>query len=130
MPFLSIMLVVTLSGCGNTDKSSGNNSSGNIAGDSKNITTKDAHVSDNTLSLSRDDVADGEEEVRKWAESLGLKTESSEPESSGDTVGTSAADPKNQQTLYLWEEGNAPATTEYTENNGNYADGFLNMQSG
>lgn len=26
------------------------------------------------------------------------------------------------QTLYLWEDGNAPATTEYTENNGNYAD--------
>jgi len=44
MVFLSIMLVVTLSGCGNTDKSSGNNSSGNTAGSSKNITTKDAHV--------------------------------------------------------------------------------------
>ncbi len=32
-----------------------------------------AHVSDNTLSLSRDDVADGKEEVREWAESLGLR---------------------------------------------------------
>lgn len=81
-----------------------------------------AHVSDNTLSLSRDDVADGEEEVREWAEGLGLKTESTEPESSGETVGTTEADPKNQQTLYLWEEGNAPATTKYTENNGNYSD--------
>ena len=29
-----------------------------------------AHVSDNTLSLSRDDVADGEEEVKEWAEGL------------------------------------------------------------
>lgn len=273
MVFLSIMLVVTLSGCGNTDKSSGNNSSGNMAGSSKNITTKDAHVliayftvpedvkvsendavagasivvkdeekmgnteyvarlvqetvggdlfrietkdayplehdtlvdqaaeeqekdfrpelsghvenferydtvilgfpnwwgdlpmpmysfleeydfgaktiipfvthggsgfsgtldtiselqpganvSDNTLSLSRDDVTDGEEEVREWAEGLGLNMESTEPESSGETVGTTEADPKNQQTLYLWEEGNAPAITEYTENNGNYAD--------
>lgn len=44
MVFLSIMLVVTLSGCGNTDISSGNNSSGNTTGSSKNITTKDAHV--------------------------------------------------------------------------------------
>ena len=44
MVFLSIMLVVTLSGCGNTDKSSGNNSSRNMAGNSKNITTKNAHV--------------------------------------------------------------------------------------
>lgn len=81
-----------------------------------------AHVSDNTLSLSREDVADAEEEVREWAESLGLNTESAEPENSGETVGVAAADPKNQQTLYLWEEDNAPATTEYTENNGNYAD--------
>lgn len=81
-----------------------------------------AHVSDNTLSLSREDVADAEEEVREWAESLGLNTESAEPENNGETVGTMAADPKNQQTLYLWEEDNAPATTEYTENNGNYAD--------
>lgn len=81
-----------------------------------------AHVSDNTLSLSREDVADGEVEVREWAESLGLNTEAVEPESSGETVGTTEADPKNQQTLYLWENGNAPATTEYTENNGNYAD--------
>ena len=24
--------------------------------------------------------------------------------------------------MYLWEEGNVPATTEYTVNNGNYAD--------
>ena len=81
-----------------------------------------AHVSDNTLSLSREDVADAEEEVREWAESLGLNTESAEPENSGETVGTTAADPKSQQTLYLWEERNVPATTEYTENNGNYAD--------
>ncbi len=81
-----------------------------------------AHVSDNTLSLSREDVADAEKEVREWAESLGLNTKSAEPESNGETVGTTVADPKNQQTLYLWEEGNAPAITEYTENNGNYAD--------
>lgn len=27
---------------------------------------------------------------------------------------------RKSQTLYLWEEGNAPAVTEYTESNGNY----------
>lgn len=43
-------------------------------------------------------------------------------ESNNNTVANTAADPHNQQTLYLWEEGNAPATTEYTENNGSYAD--------
>lgn len=32
----------------------------------------DASVSDNTLSLSRQDVAGGEEEIREWAESLGI----------------------------------------------------------
>lgn len=29
---------------------------------------------------------------------------------------------KRDTGFYLWEEANAPATTEYTENNGNYAD--------
>lgn len=43
-------------------------------------------------------------------------------EGSGDTVANAVADPKNQQTLFLWEEGNMPAITEYTQNNGSYAD--------
>lgn len=33
----------------------------------------DAQVSDNTLSLSREDVAEAEDEVKDWAEGLGLK---------------------------------------------------------
>lgn len=37
----------------------------------------EANVSDNTLSLSRQDVADGEKEVREWAEGLGLNIEKS-----------------------------------------------------
>ena len=41
---------------------------------------------------------------------------------SGDTVATAAVTPHAQQTLYLWEEGNAPAITEYTVNSGNYSD--------
>ncbi len=40
----------------------------------------------------------------------------------GDTVATAEADSHVQQALYLWEEGNAPAVTEYTVNNGNYFD--------
>lgn len=45
-----------------------------------------AHVSENTLSLSRNSVADSEEDVIAWAESLGLNVEEVMPESSGDTV--------------------------------------------
>lgn len=81
-----------------------------------------AHVSENTLSLSRNSVADSEEDVEAWAESLGLNVVEIMPENSGDTVANAEADPVNQQILYLWEEGNMPAVTQYTENNGNYAD--------
>lgn len=81
-----------------------------------------AFVSENTLSLSRNDVADSEEEIRQWAESLGLNDKAEIPGNNSDTVANAVADPQNQQTLYLWEQGNVPAITEYTENNGNYFD--------
>lgn len=81
-----------------------------------------AFVSDNTLSLSRNDVVDSEDEVVAWVESLGLNQEEPMSETSSDTVANAVADPVNQQTLYLWEEGNVPATTEYNENNGSYFD--------
>lgn len=42
--------------------------------------------------------------------------------SAGDTVASAAADPRQSQTLYLWEDGKMPAATEYTVNNGGYAD--------
>ncbi|WP_281862864.1 alpha/beta hydrolase [Planomicrobium okeanokoites] len=45
-----------------------------------------------------------------------------EPEKATDTVSTVEADSKNSQRLYLWEEGNVPAQTSYTENSGNYFD--------
>lgn len=48
--------------------------------------------------------------------------ESEETEITADTVAFAAADPFAQQTLYLWNEGNAPAVTEYTVNNGGYSD--------
>lgn len=51
-----------------------------------------------------------------------LNSEEIIPEESIDTVLNSVADPKNSQTLYLWEENNVPATTVYTQNTGNYAD--------
>ena len=39
-----------------------------------------------------------------------------------DTVSTAVADPHQQQVLYLWDVGNVPAVTTYTENNANYFD--------
>lgn len=81
-----------------------------------------AHISDNTLSLSRGEVADSEEKVIEWAKSLGLNAKEPTPVNSSDTVLNAAPDPDNQQTLYLWEENNMPTVTEYTQNNGGYAD--------
>jgi acetyl esterase/lipase len=40
----------------------------------------------------------------------------------GDTVASAEADPGRSQTLYLWEEGNVPATTVYTQNTAGFAD--------
>jgi hypothetical protein len=40
----------------------------------------------------------------------------------GDTGASAEADPTRSQTLYLWEEGNVPATTVYTQNTAGYAD--------
>lgn len=39
-----------------------------------------------------------------------------------ETVAEGEVDPKTRQTFYLWEEGNMPSETEYTVNNGSYAD--------
>lgn len=64
-----------------------------------------------------------EEEIRAWAEGLELNREEAAPETgSANTVATAEVTPQEQQVLYLWEEGNAPARTEYTENNGGYSD--------
>lgn len=77
----------------------------------------------NELVLSRNDVAESEETVVNWAQGLGINAVTELREAGdGSTVLTAAADAYNSQTLYLWEEGNAPATTEYTQNNGNYSD--------
>ena len=64
-----------------------------------------------------------EQEIAAWAQDLGLQADTLAPqEGSGNTVATATVTPHAQQVLYLWEEGNMPATTEYTVNNGRYSD--------
>lgn len=77
--------------------------------------TPGAIIYDNSLILSRNEVAGSEKEVRHWAESLGLKSQASKPASSGDTVLTATVTPKETQVLYLWEEDKMPAPREYGE---------------
>lgn len=82
-----------------------------------------ALMMENELVLSRDVVEESEETVVEWANGLGINEKTELPkEGDGNTVLTTAADAHNSQTLYLWEEGNVPATTEYIQNNGNYSD--------
>ena len=64
----------------------------------------------------------GEEEITEWVESLRLSDADPAPDNGGNTAASDAADPRTQQVLYLWEEGNMPAVTEYTENNRGYSD--------
>lgn len=84
-----------------------------------------AFVSDNSLNLSRNDILGNEDEITNWAKGLDINTSvplSTSPAANGNTVLTASADAHSSQTLYLWEEGNAPAVTEYTVNNRNYFD--------
>lgn len=50
------------------------------------------------------------------------KPPAASPAPAGDTVASAVPTPQEKQTLFLWEEGNAPAVTEYTANTGNYFD--------
>lgn len=82
-----------------------------------------ASVGDNALVLSRNKAASSAEDVVSWAQGLGIAAETSRPEGGdSNTVLTASVDPHSKQMLYLWEEGNVPAVTEYTVNNGNYFD--------
>lgn len=79
-----------------------------------------ALLGDSALLFSGD-TAEGT--ITAWAESLGLTDEAFVPESGGgNTVATAAVTPHEQQVLYLWEEGRAPAATAYTVNDGGYSD--------
>ena len=63
------------------------------------------------------------ESAAAWAEGLSLAGGAAAPQAGGNnTVRTAAVTPGQSQTLYLWEEGNAPAATVYIENNGGYFD--------
>ena len=64
-----------------------------------------------------------QQDVTKWIEEEGLLDEALVPkDEEGNTVASAVITPKEQQVLYLWEKGSAPAATEYTENNGRYSD--------
>lgn len=82
-----------------------------------------ALMRDDALVLSRNEVADSEADVISWAEGLGISSEQNLPEADQtNTASTAVVTPGESQIIYLWDEGNMPAETEYTENNGNYAD--------
>lgn len=53
---------------------------------------------------------------------LVAESSSAPSDAPADTVAAAEADPTRQQTLYLWEPGNVPAATDYTENSGQYFD--------
>lgn len=70
----------------------------------------------------KDDSANSDKTVMEHSQNSISNSQDITPESSDDTVLHAIPDSKNSQTLYLWEENNVPATTVYTQNNGNYAD--------
>lgn len=76
-----------------------------------NSDSKENNSADNSSSISSTSSESSEQSSTDSANGL-----------NGNTVLTATVDPKNSQTLYLWEEGNVPTTTEYTVNNGNYFD--------
>lgn len=85
-----------------------------------------ALIRDNALILSRNDVADSEETVVSWAESLGISAVSLSQEdleqNASNTASTAVPTPLKNQRIYLWDDGNMPSATQYTENMGYYAD--------
>lgn len=64
-------------------------------------------------------VAEGwiEDAVAFWEAQAGVQQDAER-----NTLLTASPTPEKQQVLYVWEEGKAPATTVYTQNNGNYFD--------
>ena len=64
-------------------------------------------------------VAEGwiEDAIAFWEAQAGVQHDTEK-----NTLLTAFPTPEKQQILYVWEEGKAPATTVYTQNNGNYFD--------
>ena len=82
-----------------------------------------ALVQSSGLVLSADRIREQASEITDWVQSLSLNSEESLPDAGMEsTVADAKVDARSRQTFYLWEEGNMPSVTEYTVNNGNYAD--------
>ena len=82
-----------------------------------------ALIRDNGFAVSEDSIEAHAQEITQWAQSLGLDQENTDAENETiQTVAHGQVDAGARQTFYLWEEGNMPSVTEYTENNGSYSD--------
>lgn len=85
-----------------------------------------ALIRNNGLGISEENIEEHAQEITEWAKSLGLDQENTESDTGENSEIQTAAhgqvDAGTRQTFYLWEEGNMPSETEYTENNGGYAD--------
>ncbi len=98
-------------------------------GDGNSVTNRESSedlregTSDNTVGTPDDfpeEYRYGSGKINEWSREYMLKKM---PEPKGNpTVLKVAADPEEIQVLYLWEEGNAPAVTEFTEDMDGYFD--------
>ncbi|MBQ3588095.1 MAG: alpha/beta hydrolase fold domain-containing protein [Oscillospiraceae bacterium] len=61
-------------------------------------------------------------EVGTWVRSMHINVPYYQPERPADTLAAVPADKNNQQVLYIWEQDNMPAFTEYTNNDKYYYD--------
>lgn len=125
--FIGIMLVFCLAACG-----AGNN--GGNQNNAENAPAVSSEPSVENIPVEGMEEALGQRGAETAEDLAGAKTDTTGSniginakaalleEGDGNTVLSATADPHNSQTLYLWEEGNAPAVTEYTVNNGSYAD--------
>ncbi|MDD3141906.1 MAG: alpha/beta hydrolase [Lachnospiraceae bacterium] len=121
---LLLMVMSLLSGC-STGFESVNSSEENVV--QEKVVSESADVQKNTkennvMKAIKDTGAPGirSKDIPFSYNAMSDKTE--EPDNASDTVLTVTADAKNSQRLYLWEEGNVPAVTKYTENLRNYFD--------
>lgn len=76
-------------------------------------------MGDNALIFTADTP---QEDITDWAGGLSLTSGEPVPQAGDGNTVAAAVTPNQQQVIYLWEEGNAPAQTEYTVNNGGYSD--------
>lgn len=80
-----------------------------------------ALLGDNALILSND-IENQQDKIVTWANDLPISKTSSPKNQANNTVADATVTPDKLQVLYLWQENNVPAITEYTENNERYFD--------